>query len=170
MNDTKVAARPALRGGSNPYFSDDAVRDISGALTQLLADMFSLYIKTKNFHWHITGRNFRDYHLMLDAQGAQIFATTDQLAERVRKVGGTTLRSIGHIASLTRITDNDESHLTAQEMLTELLEDNKAVVQAIRDARSVCEEHGDVASVGILEGWIDEGEERLWFLFEISQA
>ncbi len=148
----------------------NAVRDIAGALTILLADTFALYVKTKNFHWHISGPHFRDYHLMLDEQAAQIFATTDDIAERVRKIGGTTLRSIGHIARLQRIADNDAEFVTAGDMLAELRDNNRQLVAAMRETHDLCDEHGDVATTSLLENWIDEGERRIWFLFESTRA
>jgi starvation-inducible DNA-binding protein len=146
-----------------------ATRDISGALNAILADVFALYLKTKNFHWHMSGPHFRDYHLMLDDQSDQIFAMTDALAERVRKVGGTTLRSIGHIARLQRISDNDADYVEPLDMLAELREDNQTLVTKLREAHDVCEEHNDVASASLIENWIDEGERRHWFLFETSR-
>jgi starvation-inducible DNA-binding protein len=148
----------------------DAVRDISGALNILLADMFALYLKTKNFHWHVSGPHFRDYHLLLDEQGDQIFATTDAIAERVRKIGGTTLRSIGHIARLKRVLDNDADYVTPKDMLAELREDNKELTARMRETHDVCDEHGDVASTSLLENWIDEAERRTWFLFETTRG
>ena len=148
----------------------NAVRDLAGALNVLLADMFGLYLKTKNFHWHVSGPHFRDYHLMLDEQGDQIFATTDAIAERVRKIGGTTLRSIGHIARLQRVLDNDADFVTPMDMLAELRDDNKQLVTRMRETHDVCEEHGDVATASLLEVWIDEAERRTWFLFEASRA
>jgi starvation-inducible DNA-binding protein len=147
----------------------NAVHDISVCLNALLADMFGLYVKTKNFHWHVSGPHFRDYHLLLDDQGGQIFATTDTIAERVRKLGGTTLRSIGHIARLQRITDNDATCVSALDMLTELRDDNAQLAQSMRDAHSLCDDHGDVATASLLETWIDEAEQRVWFLREIVQ-
>lgn len=144
----------------------EAVDKISTALNGLLADSFALYLKTKNFHWHVSGRHFRDYHLMLDEQSAAILATTDELAERVRKVGGTTLRSIGHIAKLQTIQDNDESFVPPREMLRELMEDNKKVAAAMRKAHKVVDDADDAASAGLLENYIDETEKRTWFLFE----
>ena len=150
--------------------SSDAVRDISGALNKLAADMFALYLKTKNFHWHVSGPHFRDYHLLLDEQGDQIFATIDPIAERARKVGGTTLRSVGHIAKLQRILDNDADYVTPLDMLAELRDDNKQVVAALREAHNVCDEYGDVATASLIEVWIDEGERRTWFLFEACRA
>jgi len=148
----------------------NAVRDLAGALNVLLADMFGLYLKTKNFHWHVSGPHFRDYHLLLDEQGEQIFATTDAIAERVRKIGGTTLRSIGHIARLQRVPDNDADVVTPMDMLAELREDNKQLVSRMRETHDLCDEHGDVATASLLEVWIDEAERRTWFLFEASRA
>src|ERR1700752_1540039 len=147
----------------------NAVRDLSGALNILLADMFALYLKTKNFHWHISGPHFRDYHLLLDEQGDQIFATTDAIAERVRKLGGTTLRSIGQIARLQRIADNEADYVTASDMLAELRDDNIELTARMRETHSLCDEHGDVATASLLEVWIDEAERRVWFLFEASR-
>ena len=148
----------------------NAVRDLAGALNVLLADMFGLYLKTKNFHWHVSGPHFRDYHLLLDEQGEQIFATTDAIAERVRKIGGTTLRSIGHIARLQRVADNDADFVTPMDMLAELRDDNKQLVARMRETHDLCDEHGDVATASLLEVWIDEAERRTWFLFEASRA
>ena len=144
----------------------EGVAEISKALTAVLADLFALYVKTKNFHWHISGPHFRDYHLLLDDQSAQILATTDPVAERVRKIGGTTLRSIGQIARLQRARDNDNDSVSALEMLDELLADNQRLVENLRSSHSLCDEHGDVASASLLEVWIDEAEHRIWFLFE----
>jgi starvation-inducible DNA-binding protein len=149
--------------------SADAVSQISAKLTEILATTFALYIKTKNFHWHVSGPHFRDYHLLLDEQGEQIFASTDDLAERARKIGGTTLRSIGQIAKLQGIEDNDQSYVAPGDMLRELMADNKAVVHAMRECHEVCDEHGDVATASILENFIDQAERRLWFLFEASR-
>ncbi|MGN6747914.1 MAG: Dps family protein [Xanthobacteraceae bacterium] len=148
----------------------NAVRDLAGALNILLADMFGLYVKTKNFHWHISGPHFRDYHLLLDEHGEQIFATTDTIAERVRKIGGTTLRSIGHIGRLQRIEDNDADFVTPMDMLAELRDDNKQLVTRMREVHDLCDEHGDVATASLLEVWIDEAERRIWFLFEATRA
>jgi starvation-inducible DNA-binding protein len=147
----------------------NAVRDISGALNILLADMFALYMKTKNFHWHMSGPNFRDYHLMLDEQADQIFATTDAIAERARKIGGTTLRSIGHIGRLQRVLDNDADFVTPLDMLAELRDDNKQLASSLRETHGLCDEGGDVASASLLETWIDEAERRTWFLFEATR-
>jgi starvation-inducible DNA-binding protein len=146
----------------------NAVRDISGALNSLLADMFALYVKTKNFHWHMSGPHFRDYHLLLDEQAEQIFATTDAIAERIRKIGGTTLRSIGHIGRLQRFLDNDADYVTPLDMLAELRDDNKQLAANLRGTHGLCDEHGDVASASLLENWIDEAERRTWFLFEAT--
>src|SRR6202521_329272 len=143
-----------------------ATKDISAAMNGILADVFALYIKTKNFHWHMSGPHFRDYHLLLDEQADQIFAMTDPLAERVRKVGGTTLRSIGQIARLQRVLDNDAEYVTPPDMLAELRDDNKQFAAAMREAHGVCDESGDVASASLIEVWIDETERRTWFLFE----
>ena len=164
----KVAyERERLRTPSG--FSDDAIRDISAAMTGVLVDVFALFLKTKNFHWHISGPHFRDYHLMLDEQGDQIFAMTDPIAERVRKVGGTTLRSIGQIAREQRIADNDASFVEAQDMLSELRDDNVQLAASMREAHGVCDNYGDVASTSALEVWIDETERRAWFLFEATR-
>jgi starvation-inducible DNA-binding protein len=149
--------------------SADAVRELSAALNAILADSFALYLKTKNFHWHVSGPHFRDYHLLLDEQGEQIFATTDVLAERVRKVGGTTLRSIGQIAKLQRIEDNDETFVPPLDMLRELMNDNKAVAKAMREAHELADKHEDVATASLLETFIDDTERRTWFLFEASR-
>jgi starvation-inducible DNA-binding protein len=149
--------------------SADATREISGALTQLLADVFALYLKTKNFHWHVSGAHFRDYHLLLDDQGVQIFEMTDPIAERVRKIGGTTLRSIGQITKLQHVLDNDADYVDPQDMLAELREDNGALAARMREVHSLCDEHGDVASASLLENWIDEAEQRVWFLFEATR-
>jgi len=148
----------------------DAVRDISGALNALLADMFALYLKTKNFHWHISGPHFRDFHLLLDEQADEIFATTDPIAERVRKIGGTTLRSVGQIAARKRILDNDSDFVTPRDMLAELRDDNKQLTNEMRRIHAVCDEHHDVATASLLENWIDEAERRTWFLFEATRT
>ena len=147
----------------------EAVRELSGALNTLLADMFALYLKTKNFHWHVSGPHFRDYHLLLDEQAEQIFATTDDIAERVRKIGGSTLRSIGHIAKLQRVRDNDADYVTALDMLAELREDNRQLVVRMRETHDLCDEHRDVATASLLENWIDEAERRAWFLYETTR-
>jgi starvation-inducible DNA-binding protein len=149
--------------------SADATRDISAALNELLADSFSLYLKTKNFHWHVSGPHFHDYHLLLDEQAEQIFAMTDPLAERVRKVGGTTLRSIGHAARLSRVLDNDADYVDPLDMLAELRDDNKQMAASMRTAHDLCDEHRDLATASLLENFIDEAERRAWFLFEASR-
>ena len=147
----------------------NGVAEISSALTTLLADMFALYVKTKNFHWHVSGPHFRDYHLLLDEQGTQIFATTDAIAERVRKIGRTTLRSIGNIGRLQRVLDNDADFVTAGDMLAELREDNKQLAANMRETHGLCDKHGDVATASLIEVWIDEAERRTWFLFEATR-
>ena len=149
--------------------TSNATLYVSAGLNLLLADMFALYLKTKNFHWHMSGPHFRDYHLMLDEQGEQILATTDALAERVRKIGGTTLRSISHIARLQRVLDNDADYVTPPDMLAELRDDNKQLAAHMRETHGLCDEHGDVASASILEIFIDEAERRAWFLFEATR-
>jgi starvation-inducible DNA-binding protein len=148
----------------------NATRDIAPALTALLADAFALYLKTKNFHWHMSGPHFRDYHLMLDEQGEQIFAMTDAVAERARKIGGTTLRSIGHIGRLQRLADNDADYVTPDDMLAELASDNRQFAAFLRSTHAVAEEHDDVATTSLIEVWIDEAERRAWFLFEAGRA
>lgn len=147
----------------------NAIKDISAALTVLLADVFALYVKTKNFHWHISGPHFRDYHLLLDEQAAQIFVMTDDIAERARKIGGTTIRSIGHIARAKHVADNDADFVTPDDMLAELKEDNLALTQRLRQTRNICDEHGDVASASLIDNWIDQAERRTWFLFEATR-
>jgi starvation-inducible DNA-binding protein len=147
-----------------------AVQEITGALNALLADVFALYLKTKNFHWHMSGPHFRDYHLLLDDHGDQIFAMTDDIAERVRKIGGTTIRSIGHIARLQRITDNDAEYVTAPDMLSELHEDEKDLTLRMRAVHTLCDDAGDVATASLLENWIDESQRRSWFLFEATRG
>ena len=146
-----------------------ATKDIAGALNAILADVFALYLKTKNFHWHMSGPHFRDYHLLLDEQADQIYAMADPMAERIRKLGGTTMRSIGHIARTQRLLDNDAEYVQPLDMLAELCEDNKTVAAALRRAHDVCDEHRDIASASLIEVWIDETERRTWFLFESSR-
>ncbi len=148
----------------------EATADIAAALNGVLADVFALYLKTKNFHWHMSGPHFRDYHLLLDEQGDQLYAMTDPIAERIRKVGGTTLRSIGHIARMQRISDNDADYVDPLDMLAELREDNKTLAARLREAHNVTDEHRDIASSSLLENWIDETERRTWFLFESSRT
>ncbi|MDC8015892.1 Dps family protein [Tahibacter soli] len=147
-----------------------ATRDIAGGLNGILADVFALYLKTKNFHWHMSGPHFRDYHLLLDEQADQLYAMTDPIAERIRKVGGTTLRSIGHIARLARVSDNDADYVEPLDMLAELREDNKSLAGRLREVHDVCDEHRDIASASLIENWIDETERRTWFLFEASRV
>lgn len=146
-----------------------ASRDITGAMNAVLADVFALYIKTKNFHWHMSGPHFRDHHLLLDEQADQLFAMTDAIAERVRKVGGTTLRSVGHIARMKRILDNDAEFVQPLDMLAELRDDNKGLAASLREAHNVCDEYRDFATASLIEVWIDETERRTWFLFEASR-
>jgi starvation-inducible DNA-binding protein len=145
------------------------VQQISGALNALLADVFSLYLKTKNFHWHMSGPHFRDYHLLLDEHADQIFAITDDIAERVRKIGGTTVRSVGNIARLQRIPDNDAEYVTPEDMLAELKENEKQLISSMREAHDLTDEVGDVATTSLLENWIDQAERRHWFLFETTR-
>jgi starvation-inducible DNA-binding protein len=146
-----------------------ATRDIAAAMNAILADVFALYLKTKNFHWHMSGPHFRDYHLLLDEQATQIFALADPIAERIRKTGGSTIKSIGHIARIQRVSDNDADYVQPLDMLAELREDNKMLAARLREAHEVCEEHRDIATASLLEGWIDEAERRTWFLFEASR-
>jgi starvation-inducible DNA-binding protein len=157
------------RPGGLTDLSADATRDIGGALNGLLADVFALYLKTKNFHWHMSGPHFRDYHLLLDEQATQIFAMTDPIAERVRKIGGPTLRSIGQISRTQRIADNDAEYVDPNDMLAELREDNLRLTSSMRQVHGVCDEYGDVATASLLEVWIDETERRSWFLFETGR-
>ena len=147
----------------------NATRDLSGGLNVLLADVYALYFKTKNFHWHVSGPHFRDYHLMLDEQGDQIYGMGDPIAERVRKLGGNTLRSVGQIAKMTRVLDNDADYVTPEDMLAELREDNKELAKHMRVLHELCDEHDDVATASLLENWIDETEQRSWFLFEAGR-
>src|SRR4051794_4404927 len=147
----------------------NATRDIAAALNGVLADVFALYLKTKNFHWHMSGSHFRDYHLMLDDQSDQIFSMTDAIAERARKLGGTTVRSIGQISRLQRIVDNDAEHVKPLDMIAELRDDNAILTQYMREVHSLCDEAGDVATASLLENWIDETEKRTWFLFECGR-
>ena len=143
-----------------------ATKDISGAMNAILADVFALYLKTKNFHWHMSGPHFRDYHLLLDEHGDQLFAMTDPIAERIRKIGGGTLKSIGHISRLQRVLDNDAEYVEPLDMVAELAEDNKTLAARLREAHNVCDEHRDVATASLIEIWIDETERRTWFLSE----
>ena len=147
----------------------NATKDIAGAMNAILADTFALYMKTKNFHWHMSGPHFRDYHLLLDEQADQLYGITDTIAERVRKIGGTTLRSIKHVSALQRIDDNDADYVTPLDMLAELREDNKALAARLRATHDLCDEHRDVATASLIEVWIDDTEQRTWFLFEASR-
>jgi starvation-inducible DNA-binding protein len=147
-----------------------ATADVAGALNAILADVFALYLKTKNFHWHMSGPHFRDYHLMLDEHADQLYAMTDPIAERIRKLGRATLRSIGHIARTQRILDNDAEYVEPLDMLAELREDNKSLAARLREVHNVCDEHRDIASASLIEVWIDETERRTWFLFEASRV
>src|SRR5437867_6133962 len=169
MSTAEVKSRRAAGLKTPTNLGTDATRDISGALNLLLADLFALYLKTKNFHWHVSGPHFRDYHLLLDEQADQIYAITDPVAERVRKLGGTTLRSIGQISRLQRVMDNDADYVTPLDMLAELREDNQRLASSMREAHAVCEEHGDVATASLIEVWIDEAERRVWFLYETGR-
>lgn len=169
MNDQNAKATRKAALSTPTILEPNAVKDVSGALNIMLADMLALYMKTKNFHWHMSGPHFRDYHLLLDEQGDQIFAATDAMAERVRKIGGTTLRSIGQISRLQRLLDNDADFVTPRDMLAELRDDNKQLAGYMRAAHTVCDEHEDVASASLLENWIDEAERRTWFLFEAAR-
>ncbi|MBX3146509.1 MAG: DNA starvation/stationary phase protection protein [Gemmatimonadales bacterium] len=149
--------------------SEAATRDISGALNRLLADIFALYVKVKNYHWHMSGPSFRDYHELLDEHAAELLAIIDPMAERVRKLGGDTLKSVGQIARMQRILDNDADYVAPHEMLAELCEDNRALTARMREAHDICDEYGDLAGASLLENWIDEAEKRVWFLFEITR-
>ncbi|WP_449394373.1 Dps family protein [Devosia riboflavina] len=162
-----MPANNALRTPSD--LGENATRDVAAALTTLLADTFALYLKTKNFHWHMSGPHFRDYHLMLDEQSDQILAMTDEIAERARKVGGTTLRSIGHISRLQRISDNDAPYVTPEDMIAELASDNRQFAAYLRATHAAADEHNDVATASLIENWIDETERRAWFLFETTR-
>jgi starvation-inducible DNA-binding protein len=166
--DTRQKTASALDTPTD--LSADAVRELSAKLNEILADAFALYLKTKNFHWHVSGPHFRDYHLLLDEQSEQIFATTDEIAERVRKIGGTTLRSIGHIAKLQTIEDNDEGFVPPHEMLRELMNDNKHIAASMRECHELAEKHEDAATAGLLENFIDGTERRTWFLFEAGRT
>jgi starvation-inducible DNA-binding protein len=166
MNNVTKAS-PRLKTPTD--LKSNATKDIADALNAILADTFALYIKTKNFHWHVSGPHFRDYHLLLDEQADQIFASTDMIAERVRKVGGNTLRSIGDISRQQRLADNDAPYVDPDDMLAELRDDNQRVVASMREAHGLCDEHEDVATASLLEVFIDEAERRVWFLYEASR-
>ncbi|HWK33045.1 MAG TPA: DNA starvation/stationary phase protection protein [Hyphomicrobium sp.] len=168
--ESKAADRRKAPLQTPSLYNTNTIRDISGAMNALLADTFALYLKTKNFHWHMSGPHFRDYHLLLDEHGDQIFAMTDPMAERVRKIGGTTLHSIGEIARLQRVEDNDAPFVTPQDMLSELRDDNKDLVGRMKEVHDLCDEHGDVATASLLEVWMDETERRVWFLYEATRV
>lgn len=150
--------------------STDAVAAVSGALNALLADAYALFFKTKNFHWHVSGPHFRDYHLLFEEQAAQIFGITDMIAERVRMIGGATLRSVGQIAKLQRLKDSDDSFVPPGDMMRQLMDDNRSLIAAMREARKLCDQHGDVATAALLDEWIEQAEKRVWFLFETSRG
>jgi len=170
---TKVKALPVSRRVAALDTPTDldarATRDVSGAMNAILADVFALYFKTKNFHWHLSGPHFRDYHLLFDEQAAQLFAMTDDVAERVRKIGGHTLTSIGHVGRLQRISDNDAPFVEPSDMLAELCQDNRALTASLREAHELCDEHHDLGTAAMIEVWVDEAERRTWFLFESSK-
>src|SRR6476659_10178541 len=168
-NRNEVADRIEAPLRTRTLLSPDSVRNITAELNVLLADVFALYLKTKNFHWHVSGPHFRDYHLLLDEQADQIFAITDDIAERVRKVGGTTIHSIGNIARLQRIPDNDADYVDPLDMLAELRSDNQALIASLREKHELCDEEGDVATTSLIEVWIDQAERRVWFLYEASR-
>jgi starvation-inducible DNA-binding protein len=164
------AHKPAPALDTPTDLDSNAIKAVSESLNTILADSYALYLKTKNFHWHVSGPHFRDYHLLFDEQAAAILATTDEIAERVRKIGGLTLRSIGQISRLQTIEDNDDDFVPPAEMLRELIEDNKKSVESMREAHKLADEHDDVATASLLEVWIDQAEKRIWFLFEASRA
>ena len=168
---TKLKTRkPAAALDTPTDLDSDAVAAVSEALNGLLADSYALYLKTKNFHWHVSGPHFRDYHLLFDEQAADILGATDDMAERVRKIGGTTLRSIGHIAQLQTIEDNEADFVPPGVMLKELMADNKRVAERMRKAHEVADEHDDIATASLIENWIDQTEKRTWFLFEAARG
>lgn len=169
MGTTKARTRRAASLDKPSGLTPKAIDGIPAALTVLLADFFALYVKTKNFHWHASGPHFRDYHLLLDEQATQVYETTDAIAERARKIGGTTIRSIGHIERIKRLRDNDADFVTANDMLLELLDDNKHLAAEMRALHNLCEKHHDVATASFLEVWIDEAERRSWFLYETTR-
>ncbi len=169
MNLKDAATRRAASINPPGGLAPKATKEIAGALTTLLADVFALYIKTKNFHWHMSGPHFRDYHLLLDEQGEQLFGITDDIAERARKIGGATLRSIGQAGRLKRVADNDADFVTPEDMLAELREDNMQLAASMRETHALCDEYGDVATESLLENLIDEAERRVWFLFEAGR-
>jgi starvation-inducible DNA-binding protein len=171
MNTTRedLARRLSAPLATPTDLNPTATKDVTGAMNAILADVYALYLKTKNFHWHMSGPHFRDYHLLLDEQAEQLFAMTDAIAERVRKIGGSTLRSIGHISRTQRVKDNDADYVEPQDMLAEAREDNKELAARLREAHNVCEEHRDIATASLIEVWIDETERRTWFLYEAAR-
>jgi starvation-inducible DNA-binding protein len=171
-NSTRTTELQNRRGAPLATPTDltrSATKDIAGAMNAILADVFALYLKTKNFHWHMSGPHFRDYHMLLDEHGDQLFAMTDPIAERIRKIGGPTLKSIGHISRVQRILDNDAEYVEPSDMLAELAEDNKTLAASLREAHNVCDEHRDMATASLIEVWIDETERRTWFLSETKR-
>jgi starvation-inducible DNA-binding protein len=166
----EVESRQKAKLNNRSDIDPASVKDITGALNSLLADVFALYLKTKNFHWHMSGPHFRDYHLLLDEHGDQLYAMTDDIAERVRKVGGTTIHSIGQIARLQRVKDNDAEYVDPEDMLSELREDEKALVLSMRAAHTLCDDAGDIATASLIENWVDQGQRRIWFLFEATRS
>lgn len=169
MTSTVLVSRRSAPLDTPTRLGEEARQDISAALTTLLADVFALYLKTKNFHWHVSGPHFREYHRLLDEQGADLFSITDPLAERVRKLGGSTIRSVGHIARISRILDNDALYVDPADMLSELRDDNQRLVTSFVGAHDLCAEHGDVATASLLENFIDQAEKRIWFLYETTR-
>jgi len=166
----ELATRRLNSSATRTDLGAEAVKNVTGALKALLADVFALYLKTKNFHWHVSGPHFRDYHLLLDEQAGQILAMTDDIAERARKIGGTTIRSIGDIARLQRLSDNNADYVEPLDMLAELREDNRAMLASMRAVHDLCADSNDVATASLLENWIDETERRIWFLFETART
>lgn len=169
MDNSNVSERRSAPLRTPAGFSPDATKELAGALTKLLADAFALYVKTKNFHWHMSGPNFRDFHLLLDEQAAEIFDASDAIAERARKVGGMTLKSVAQIGRLQRILDNEADYVTPIDMLAELRDDNLQLAGWLREVHGLCEEHNDVATASLVENWIDQAERRVWFLFETTR-
>ncbi|WP_153242437.1 Dps family protein [Frateuria defendens] len=169
MNKQSLTTQRKAPLHTRSNFSDETVVTLSCELNALLADIFALYLKTKNFHWHMSGPHFRDFHLLLDEQGAEIIGMVDAIAERVRKLGGTTLRSVGHASLLQRLSDNDADFVTPSDMLAELREDNLRLAAYMQETHALCDESGDVASASLLEHWIDRAERRIWFLFEATR-
>jgi starvation-inducible DNA-binding protein len=167
--DATLKERRKAKLATPTDLGSNATRDIAGALNALLADVFALYLKTKNFHWHVSGPHFRDYHLLFDEQAGELFGITDEIAERVRKIGGVTLHSVGNIARLQRIPDNDADFVDPQDMLAELREDNQALIGSLREVHTLCDEENDVATASLIEVWIDQAEKRVWFLYETSR-